>query len=190
MSQTRLLEVARGVVLLACFRRAGFAHLGGSSQDVLSSLAPLLALLIVSTVLDAMGGAGPHLLGWLLAALSVLLLPLVMSEALARFWGRGAAWGRYMAAFNWCQWAVTFAAIGALVAANVLAILGLPRGVAAALALLAVVAYHLALQWFLARHGLDISAGRAALLVAAVEVLTSGLVVLFLLLDGALTDSG
>ncbi len=187
MSRPRFAQVVRGVALLACFRRAGFAELGGTAQDVLASLAPLLALLIVSAVLHAANGIDPQWAAWVLAALSVLLLPMVVSEWLARLWGRTAAWGRYVAAFNWCQWAVTFAAVAALLAANLLAAVGLPRPLAAGAALLAIVVYHLALQWFLARRGLELSSGRATLLVVAVEVLTVGLLLLFLRLDGGLT---
>ena len=190
MTPPPMREVLRGVVLLGRFRRRGFAHVGGTAQDVLASMAPLLALLIVSATLRAAAGADSRLLVWVLAALSVLLMPMVVSEALARSWGREPAWARYAAAFNWCQWAVTFVAIGAILGANLLAAVGLPPPLAAGAAMLAILAYHLGLQWFLARRGLDLSPGRSVLLVAAVEVLTSLVLVLFLLLDGDLAGAG
>ena len=152
-------------------------------------MTPLLALVIVSGLLDLLEGADTRLLAGIPVALSALLLPMVASEALARRWGRGERWMRYIVAVNWCQWAMPFAVVAALVGGHTAALLGLPGELAAGAAMLGVLAYYFCLQWFLARHGLDLTRARAALLVAAVEALTVGLLLLFVVLDGNLGGS-
>ncbi len=179
-----LVSVLRGLVLLARFDASGFRHLGGSAQDVLASLAPLLAFPLVFGALSMLGGGDAHELAALFAAVALLLLPLVASEALARRWGREAEWGRFAVAFDWSQWTMTLAAIAAFAAAGALAAAGLPQRPLALAALLAVLAYQIGLHWFLARRGLDLSAGRATVLVVVMDVLTCVLLGLFLGLQG------
>ena len=180
-----MIGVLRGLLLLARFDASGFSHLGGGSQDVLASLAPLLAFPLVFALLALLGGGDAHELAALFAAIALLLLPLVSSEALARHWGRDTEWGRFAVAFNWSQWVMTLAGVASFVAAGVLASAGLPPRPVAVAAMLAVLAYQLGLHWFLGRRGLDLSAGRASILVVVMDVLTGALLALFLVLESA-----
>jgi hypothetical protein len=106
----------------------------------------------------------------LLAATCGLLAPAVVSEWLARRWGREAEWPRYAVAFNWCQWAVPVAAAALLLVLSAFMAAGLPNVVAGNAVLLGLSGYALWLHWFLARHGLSLGAGRAALFVLLVDL--------------------
>jgi hypothetical protein len=160
------------MLLLATFRAAGFAAFAGTRQGFLNSLAPLLAFPIVGALLALADGMGWRALGGLLGTLVALLAPAVASHALAQRWGREAGWLRYATAFNWCQWAVPVAALPTLVLAGVVMRLGVPLAVVTVGAMLAVLGYGLALHFFLARRGLELSRGRTVLLVLATNLAT------------------
>ncbi len=186
----KLVGVLRGLLLLARFDAAGFRHLGGEPQDVLASLAPLLAFPLVFALLAVLEGGDAHALAGLLAAIAALLLPLVASEALARWWRREPDWGRFAVAFNWSQWTMTLAAVAVFALAGLLAAAGLPRHAVGLGAMLSVLAYQLGLHWFLGRRGLHLSAGRAVVLVVVMDLLTAALLALFLLLETAAQQAG
>lgn len=166
------MSVFSGIWRLATFRADGFAHFTGSRQAFLNSLAPLLAFPLVGSALLLLTGAGGGALGDLLGTLVALLTPAVVSHAFAVRWGREAAWLRYAVAFNWCQWAVPVAALALVVVAGVLVNTGLPVRLVTMLLLLGLLGYGLGLYWFLARHGLGLTGGRAALLVLVMNVTT------------------
>ena len=151
------------------FRRQGWGGIGATREAFLASLPPLLAFPLLSSLGDVLEGEWAGGLVDLLSTLVALLAPAVLSELLARQWGRGEAWLRYAVAFNWCQFAV--AAVGAL--AIMLAVgmtaPGQGRAGAAGLALLATGLYALALQWFLARTGLGLGRLRTAAFVVFVN---------------------
>ena len=152
-SRSLLLGIAR----LARGRPEGIEQFGGTQQAFMASLAPLIAFPLVASgwlLLD--GSVGRAVLG-LLASLTALLGPPVISHALARRWGREAAWLRYAVAFNWCQWAIPLAAVALLLSLRLLAGLGLPAPTAANAFVLGLAAYATWLHWFIARHGLALS---------------------------------
>lgn len=162
-------SVLRGVFNLARFRREGFAEFGDTRQAFLNSLAPLVAFPLVGGVLMLLSGGRVAVLAEMLAALVALLGPAVISAGLAAHWQRTELWLRYAVAFNWSQWAVPVVAVGLLIAAGFLRRAGLGEQEAAIAALFAIAAYGMSLHWFLARHGLQLRPGQAALLVAAIN---------------------
>jgi hypothetical protein len=165
-----------GIMRVARGRADGLPLFGDSVPAFTASLAPFVALPLVGSALMMMDQPGWAPLSELLSAWCALLAPPVISWELARRWERQAAWLRYATAFNWCMWAVPMFAFLLLLVLGFAAQLGMPSE-AAALALPAgLAAYALWLHWFLARHGLGISAGRAALLVLLVN-LGTGIVV-------------
>ncbi len=166
------MSVLRGMFRLATFRTEGFAEFSDTRQAFLNSLAPLLAFPIVGTALMVLTGTGGGAFGDLLGTIVALLTPAVVSHALAVRWGREAAWLRYAIAFNWCQWAVPLAAMALVVVAGVLVNIGLPIRTITMLLLVGLLSYGLGLYWFLARHGLGLSSGRAVLLVVLVNLAT------------------
>ena len=164
-----------GIMRLARGQVDGLAQFGATPQAFLASLAPLLAFSLVGAGLLA-GQAG---FGGVLMILLVLvvahLAPPVLSHAMAKYWDREDWWLRYATAYNWVQCALPLAALPLAVGMQVAVILGIPPRTALSLGLLAFVVYALWLQWLLARHGLDLSRGRAAVVVALVHVGTYAL---------------
>jgi len=164
-------SVMRGIWRVARFRPEGFAEFTATRQGFLNSLAPLIAFPLVGGILVLLhAGASAMVLTDLLATLAALLAPAVISEALAERWGRSAAWLRYASAFNWAQWAVPMVAIGLLFSIGMLRGLGMSDRGAAMLVLFGIAGYGMALHWFLARHGLGVSRGKAVLAVIVMNL--------------------
>lgn len=168
--------ILTGLVLLARGQPEGFVHFGNSAQHFLASLAPLVAFPLVGGFLLVISGRPAGGLVSFLEAICVLLAQPVISEALARRWGREALWLRYATAFNWCQWLMPALAFVLIVAGGMLLSFGLPPNWAAPLLLAGLVCYALWLQWFLARRGLELTAARAVALVVLVNLGTAILV--------------
>ncbi len=151
-----------GVARLVRFRADGWNLIAGTRQAFLNSLPPLLAFPVLSSLWTALrGGAVTLGLIDLLATLVALLAPAVLSELLARRWGREAEWLRYAVAFNWCQFAVAVGGAVAVFVAAGFVPAGAPRETAAGLALLATALYALVLQWYLVRSGLRLGRWRS-----------------------------
>ncbi len=168
-------NVLLGIARLARGRADGIAQFGDTPQAFMASLAPLIAFpLVASAWLLLNGSVGEALLG-MLASLVALLGPPVISHALARAWGREAAWLRYAVAFNWCQWAIPLVAVALLLSLRLLAGFGLPPPTAANAFVLGLAGYALWLHWFILRHGLALSRLQA---VAATLLVNAGTVLL------------
>ena len=166
-----------GAIRLALGRRDGIALFGDTVPAFLARLAPLVAFPLVGAGLLAASGRVAPALALLVLSLVAQLAPAVVSHALARWWGREAAWLRYATAFNWCQWALPIVAMGLLTAIQVVAGERLTVEAASRLLVLVVSAYGLWLNWLLARVGLDLGAGRAAGFVALVNLAVLALIV-------------
>jgi hypothetical protein len=162
-------QVLLGILQLALLRADGIRQFGGTKKTFLNSLAPLIAFPLVGGVLSVLSGGGVDAVVALLGTLVALLAPPVLSEVLARWWGREQAWLRYATAFNWSRWAMVLALGAGLVLMGLLASAGLSQRAAVALGLVAVAAYGAVLDWFVARVGLGLVWWRAALLVLVVN---------------------
>jgi len=169
-------NIVIGIISLASGHADGLRQFGATRDAFLASLAPWLAFPLVTGGLMLLGGGGLDALSNLLAVLCGLLAPPVLSFQAARLWGRQDAWLRFATALNWCQWVVPLVGTALLAAFSFLAALGLPGGAAQAAVVFGFVAYALWLHWFLARHGLDLSPLRAAVLVLGVNFVTVVLV--------------
>jgi hypothetical protein len=172
------MSIWAGMLQLARFRPDGFAAFGATPQSVLNSLAPLLGFPLAGTLIGVLSGRGLGAVTDLCVVIVALLTPLVISHALAGAWGRGAAWPRFATASNWCQWIVPLLGAAVVLAATLLDRAGLPVRPLLGAAFLVLFLYGLSLQWFLARFGLAISRGRAALLVLSTILGTLLLVVI------------
>ncbi len=166
--------VIQGLLLVARGRREGLDCFGATPDAFLSALAPALAFLLVGGLLmllrepSAVGGT------LVLLSLCVLLLPPVLSHALAGSWRRGTLWLRYATAALWCGWLVIFAAyLPAMLLLLMLQQFGVPAALAEATLLILVTGYWLWLHWFLAWRGLALSWTRAAVLVGTVLAATA-----------------
>jgi hypothetical protein len=122
--------VAIGVARLARFNAGGLAAFDATPAGLLNAFAPWLAFTLVAFAFMLLAGSPAEALGDLLGTLVALLTPAVLSEALARLWGREAAWLRYAVAFVWCQWIMPPALLATVVLSAVLAAAGVPDGTA------------------------------------------------------------
>jgi hypothetical protein len=165
-------NILRGILLLCRGRAAGLAEIGAGPQDFLSSLAPLVAFPLVGCALMMTQGKVVDAATDFLATLVAILAPPVISHALAQRWGREAQWFRFATAFNWCQWVLPLLGALLVVVAGFLVQAGMPLRAAVIVLCCALLAYAFWLHWFLARRGLDLAAGRAALLVFLVNLAT------------------
>ena len=169
-------NILRGVVLLCRGRAAGFSEIGTGPEAFLSSLAPLIAFPLVGCVLMVAQGKIQDALADFLATLIALLAPPVISHAIARRWGREERWFRFATAVNWCQWVLPLLGALLVMIAGIMVQAGVPLRTAIVLLCGVLLAYAFWLQWFLARHGLDLSGPRAAALVLIVNLITIALI--------------
>ena len=168
-------SVLQGLLLIARGRPEGLQCFAATPDAFLSALAPWLAFLLVWLLLMLLREPTASGMTLILLNFCGLLLPPVLSHALAAFWTRRPFWLRYATAAIWCGWLVMVASAIALMLVSALLQIGVPAEVAD-LAFLALVAvYWLWLHWFLAWRGLALGGGRAALLVLAVLVSTVAL---------------
>ncbi len=171
-------NVLLGILRLARFDARGLTQFGSTPEGFLASLAPLIAFPLVGAVLLLGRGDPLDALAEFLATICTLLAPPVLSHLFAVAWNREGEWLRYATAFNWCQWAIPMAAAVMLLLAAMLIGAGLPNREAAVIALGGLAVYALALHWFIARKGLQLSILRATLLVLGVNIGTGVLVLL------------
>lgn len=158
-----------GVLRLMRGRMDGLAEFGATPAAFLASLAPLVAFALVGAVLLAnQPSVSAGFTGLFLELLVVHLAPPVVSHAIARYWDREDWWLRYATAYNWLQCALPLAVLPLAIVMQVLIGLGMPAGSAVRVGVVLFVGYVLWLQWMLARHGLDLSRGRGAAVVAGV----------------------
>ena len=177
-------SILLGVLLLARGRADGILQFGDSSQAFLASLAPLIAFPLVGSILMLTEGGGLEAVADLLATLCALLAPPVLSYEPARLWHRQDRWLRFATALNWCQWAIPVMAIGLMVVVYPILAGVFSVRIAGFCVIFLLAAYALWLHWFLARHGLELSVFRAALLVVIVNVGTVVLVMAPRLVSG------
>ncbi len=145
-----------GLLLIAVGQRRGFAYFGKTHDAYLTSLAPLVALVLVSTGLMAVQGEVRTAASFGLFSICNLLAPAVISHPLCRRWGCADRWPLYANILNWVQF--LFLIVGSL-------LLALARGAAGAGLL---VIYVLWVQWFVARGALGLSRWRIACLLGAI----------------------
>jgi hypothetical protein len=179
----------RGIFELGTGRTSGFARFRVSPRDFRISVWVLLAVPILLSVILAGRDGVTSGLAILAAVLCALLTPPVVSHALAQLWQREEYWLRFAICFNWARLALTVVYAVLLMIASLLIAGGQPaRGVAGIIQPV-MVGYTLWLDWFLVRHGLQVSAWRAVFGVLAMNVATFVTVFGPLLITGALTGA-
>ncbi|QEO16632.1 hypothetical protein [Acetobacter vaccinii] len=161
-------RILQGMLLLAAGRREGLACFESSTDAFGAALAPQLAFLLVEGIQLFLQPGKVVAAVKLLLSFCVMLLPAVVSQFYAARWGRGALWLRYITAATWCNWIVVLVSLFCTLLASLLfpALVSQP-GFMGAIVFAAAV-YEMWLQWFVARSGLAISGGRAALLYVTV----------------------
>ena len=166
-------SIVLGIGRIARGRADGVGQFSGTPQAFMSSLAPLLAFALVGCLLLLMHGDGLSAITELLQTIVVALAPAVLSEPLARFWGRRAQWLRFATALNWCQWAMPVAVAFGLMFGGLLTAFGVSTAQAGRVVVAVVLAYGFWIEWFLTRHALELSRWRAAVLVLVINLGTA-----------------
>ncbi len=182
-------QAAIGVARLARFRADGLQAFDASPAGLLNALAPWLAFALVGFVLMLTAVPARQATTDLLATVVGLLTPAVVSHALARLWGRQAAWLRYAVAFIWCQWVMVVAWLASVMGTGLMMAVGLPEYIAEDVGGLAMLVYAVALQSFVIRRALDLSGWRTAAMVVAINVSAVVLVLLPTLLNNVMEVS-
>ena len=167
------MRVLLGVARLARGRGDGIALFGATPEAFIRSLLPLLGFSVLGSLMFLAIGSQRDALELFLLSLVAQLAPPVLSHAIATRWGREEDWLRYATAMNWCQVLLPFALLAVLLGVNVGATLGLDVKPVIGLVWLGALGYVLWLSWVVARHGLDLSRTRAAVLVLMVVLGTS-----------------
>lgn len=163
-----LRRTVSAVLGVALGRVEAIGRFGATRQAFIASLIPLAVVPVLNSLISQRQPSLSRLLLDLLTSVTALLVPPVVTHALAVLWGRETAWLRFAIAFNWCQFGLLVIAMAALFA--IAAVIGAEASVI----IIGVIGlYALWLHWFLARHGLGISAKRAVLLVLAVHAATT-----------------
>ncbi len=177
-------RVALGLLLIGTGRPAGFAQFGANTDAYLASLAPWLGLLIaLSGVLVFTGHLWPAAALFLLA-LCNLLAPAIIADLFCVAWDRKQQWALYANILNCAQWLMLAAILLLLPLASATILFGLSQDAAARLLLGALAAYTLWFHWFAARHALQISAGRAVIVMLGVVFGTAAILQVPLLFAG------
>ncbi|MCJ8353378.1 hypothetical protein [Novacetimonas hansenii] len=161
-------NILRGMLLLGRGRVAGLAYFGNTRDAVLTALAPRIALWLVGGLLTMLHAPDATSVTRWLFSLCMILLPAVLTHALAQRWQRGGLWYRYIAAAWWTDWLSPFV----MLAVALLIALGSPALLETFYGGLIIngvgFAYSLWMTWFIARIGLGLGGGRAMLLLGAV----------------------
>ncbi len=157
-----------GLLLIGTGRAAGFAQFGASRDAFLASLAPWLALLIVTAGMMAVSGYPGVAAGFFLVALCQLLAPAVVADLFCRLWGRREHWALYANVLNCSGWLM----VGVFLLLVPLVSLVVPLGASIQTASYTLVGgwvgYLAWFHWFAARHALHVSRTRALLVMFTV----------------------
>ena len=159
--------VVRGLLLLGTGRAQGFECFDGSRDAFLAGLAPQIGFLLVLAALLLLQHPTVPAVCLVLLLFCAVLLPPVISHAMARLWGRGDRWQRYATASVWGIWLILPAYLPAMLLASILLQMGVSHAAVAQAVLLLLGGYLVWLQWFMAWKGLAISRARAAVTVMA-----------------------
>ncbi len=182
-------RLALGLLLIGTGRAAGFAQFGATAEAYLASLAPWLGLVIVLAGVLGWSGHPRAAVTFFLLAVCNLLAPAIIADVFCRLWGRRQQWALYANVLNCAQWLMLAAVMLLLPFASASVVFGLSQDDAAHLLLGALAVYTLWFHWFAARHALQVSAGRAAVVMLSVVFGTALILQLPLLLAGR-THSG
>ena len=150
-------NTARGLLLLSYGNPEGLTFFGGDTHAYLTSLAPLVAFLLVYSGTLMISVSPVRGASTFLGGLISLLASPVLAELLCRRWDRLGAWGLYANLYNWVQILVSVVGVLALAVAGLLVAAGVSINAAAAGVLLSLMIYASWLLWFTARCALDLT---------------------------------
>lgn len=163
-------NIIRGLLLLGRGRAEGFDCFEGDRDSFLAGLSPPIGFLLVLAALLLLQRPTLAAVVLLLALVCAVLLPPVITHAMARLWKRSELWPRYATASLWSVWLILPAYLPAMLLTAILLQMGVSQAAASRLMVLLLGAYLLWLQWFMAWKGLSISRLKAGLTVLALTI--------------------
>ena len=161
-------RLALGLLLIGTGRSAGFAQFGANADAYLASLAPWLGLYIALAGVLAYAGHPWPALAFFLLAVCNLLAPAIIADVFCRLWDRRQHWALYANVLNCAQWLMLAVILVFLPIASIGVLMGLSQEGAVRLVVVALAGYTLWFHWFAARHAMQISAGRAVIVMLCV----------------------
>lgn len=167
-----VVRIVRGVLRVGTGHSDGLNHFRSASDAVLRALVPSLAMIVVAFLAKSAANHFRVATAESLFLLAASLMPLVVTHFLACLWGKEERWTRYAAAVLWCKWLPSIVLMTLLGFSRASGSGGHSGYAATGLIVIAAEGYGLWLSWFIARCGLEIPGGKAALLVAAVSIVT------------------
>ncbi|GBQ92822.1 hypothetical protein [Asaia krungthepensis] len=162
-------RIIRGVMQLGRGDKLGIAAFRNTPEALLAAIAPSAALFIVLALSTFVQGYNSTEITKVLILVSALLTRLVVSQYAARFWSREALWPRYATALLWSSWLPMVLSLIVICVMQLLMPGMATSRPALAGVMIGVELYELWLAWFVARAGLNISGGKAALLVVLIN---------------------
>lgn len=158
------------MALLARGRAEGLNCFGDSVKAFLGSLIPGLGFMAGAVIEGLAEGRGAASFTDVLSPFCALLAPPVIAYDMARLWGREAFWYRYAVIFNWTRWLLIVLLLVMFMVLSLGGASGLIGRGGVRLVVIGLAVYALWLNWFIARHALALTGGRAALLVLGVNL--------------------
>jgi hypothetical protein len=159
---------AFGLLLLGVGRAEGLDQFGRDADSYLSSLAPLLGLLIVIALLFSVDAGFSRGGMFFLIVFCNLLAPPVIGHGFALWWRRLDRWPLYANVLNWSWWLMVCLVALLLPLSRLSLTTGILPVTAALLMLGVLTIYEAWFHWFLARHALQLSRRRALLVMLCV----------------------
>lgn len=173
-------RILRGVIQLGRGDARGIDSFHNTAEALLSAIAPNAALFLVLALSPLVQGYNATEVTKILILVSALLLRLVVSQLLATFWKRDDVWLRYATAQLWAAWLPMVLSLIVLSFAQIVAPGIVKSRPALGVIMISIEIYEFWLAWFIARHGLRIGGGKAALLVIAINLAVAALYVIAL----------
>ncbi|WP_336760331.1 hypothetical protein [Asaia sp. VD9] len=162
-------RIMRGVMQLGRGDKQGIDAFRNTPEALLAAIAPSAALFIVLALSEFVQGYNAVEITKILILVTALLTRLVVSQLMARFWSREAVWPRYATALLWSSWLPMVLSLIVLCVMQIIMPGMATSRSALAGVMIGVELYELWLAWFVARAGLEITGGKAALLVVLIN---------------------
>lgn len=170
------MNILIGILELVIGRASGFARFTASPRHFMRATLTLMSVPAILSLL-VMANYGPILaLSIMLLMVCALLAPVLVAHRLALAWDREPGWLRFATAFMWTRLGLIAVIALLLAAVTPMVAFGMPSKLAVSLIQSALTAYVLWFDWFLVRHGLQVTSGRAVLCVLAMNFVTSMLI--------------
>ncbi len=186
----KLKNIFKGMITLGGGKEEGIQFFPFTSEGVLNSLAPWIAVVVVCGGLNILNGYlhhKPYLISFgisfFLCFLCYYLVIPIIIQSFATYFKKEEFWKRTVSAFCWCQWLPLFDLIFGVI---VISLLGFsPSVIVSFLSILFIlyIAYILWIAWFTVKIGLQASNKQSIFVVATIVLIQHLFTFLLLILN-------